>query len=1179
MAEEGFKRKLTAILSADVEGYSRLMDDDEDATIRTLTTYRNAISDLVQQFRGRVVDTPGDNILAEFASAVDAVNSAVEIQRELAERNAELLYERKMEFRIGVNVGDVVEEEGRIYGDGVNIAARVESLAAAGGICISGRTYDQVANKLGLEYENLGEHQVKNISTPIRVYRVLSYPGAAAHRVVQAKESLGRRWRKFSFAAAIVLILIVLGGWLFHIQRPTIEPASVEKMALTLPEKPSIAVLPFDNMSGDSEQAYFSDGITEEIISALSKTEQLFVISRNSTFAYKGKPVKVKQVAEELGVRYVLEGSVRKSEDRVRVTAQLIDATKGYHLWSERYERDLKDIFAVQDDITKNIITELQVKLTSGESVRLLSKGTENLQAYLKYWQAQEKFNFGTKEDNILARRLIKEAITLDPEFPVAYVLLGWTHTNDVMYGVSKSPKASFVKAMQLAKKSIAIDESSPGGYSLLGWFYIKARKYEKAITECERAVALAPNSASSIMFKSIALRYVGRHEEAVGYAEQAVRLNPMPSAFLSRGLGISYMFTGRYQKAIDNINKALNLAPNDLVTHVNLAVAYMKAGQEGNARTAVEEALRINPKLSLVEMANLLNYKNQADNDMYIDALRKAGLPENPPLPLPDKPSIAVLAFDNLSGNPEQESFCDGISENIITALSKVGELFVIARNSSFTYKGKPVKIQQIGRELGVRYVLEGSVQKSGESVRITAQLIDATTGQHLWAEKYERELKNFFDILDDVTKKIVVALQVELSHDEQFRMMAESTNNLDAWVLCAKASSHVWRITKRDNMKARELIKKAIEIDPNFAAAWLILAGTHITAVDMNWSKDPRKSVKQIVECTQKAISLDGSSAMAHYFMSEIHFKQGNHQKAIEERERALSLEPNSANIHWGLSKLMRCNGKPEEAIRLIKMAMRLSPYYPELFLWDLAKAYHQAGRYEDAVSAYKQLIARSRKGEAYYVRAKGGLVVSYLELEKEDEALTHASEVLKINPNYPFFFTARANLKYEDLDHIRRLLRPVTSLQTRPVEKEIFMSQETPIFRVAFPKGSKNLRKLFPSNLLRMRSPRGFIFYIGAADIPQGMSLAEIGPKQFVSFLQTLGSNFEVTSNKNIKLSDGTEAYRTEIEWQYQGALWVNTIIVSAFKEGKWVYSAVNTSHDPKEAAWVAESMTFD
>jgi TolB-like protein/class 3 adenylate cyclase len=338
---EEFKRKLTAILSADVEGYSRLMRDDEEATIRTLTTYRTAMTGLIQQYRGRVVDSPGDNILAEFTSAVDAVNCAVEMQRELAERNAELPERRRMEFRIGINVGDVVEEGERIYGDGVNIAARMEGLAEGGGICISGTAYDQVKHKLGLEYEYLGEQEVKNITEPVPAYRVLSFPGAAAHRVVKAKKDVGRAWRNMALATAAILIV---GGsvaaWYFYWRPPPVEVASVERMAFPLPDKPSIAVLPFANMSGDPEQEFFSDGITEQIITGLSKVPKLFVIARNSTFTYKGKPVNVQKVAEDLGVRYILEGSVQRSDGRIRITTQLIDALTGLHIWAGSSRRD-----------------------------------------------------------------------------------------------------------------------------------------------------------------------------------------------------------------------------------------------------------------------------------------------------------------------------------------------------------------------------------------------------------------------------------------------------------------------------------------------------------------------------------------------------------------------------------------------------------------------------------------------------------------------------------------------------------------------------------------------------------------------------------------------------------------------------------------------------------------------
>ncbi|MBW2405882.1 MAG: adenylate/guanylate cyclase domain-containing protein [Deltaproteobacteria bacterium] len=330
MTTQDLKRKLTAILSADVKGYSRLMGDDDEATVRTITAYRKVITEVVQKHRGRVVDSPGDNILAEFSSVIDAVSSSVEIQKELGVRNAELPEDRKMEFRIGVSLGDVIHEEDRIYGDGVNVAARVESLADPGGICLSGTVFDQIESKLPLGYDYLGEQSVKNISKPVRIYKALMDPGAVG-KVIGEERSEPRRGQRAAVAAVTLLLLIVGGLLIWPTALPPVQVASVEKMVYQLPDKPSIAVLPFDNLSKNTEQEYFSDGLTEEIIAALSSVPKLFVIARNSTFTYKGKPVKVQQVSEELGVQYVLEGSVRKGGDKIRITAQLIDALNGGH--------------------------------------------------------------------------------------------------------------------------------------------------------------------------------------------------------------------------------------------------------------------------------------------------------------------------------------------------------------------------------------------------------------------------------------------------------------------------------------------------------------------------------------------------------------------------------------------------------------------------------------------------------------------------------------------------------------------------------------------------------------------------------------------------------------------------------------------------------------------------------
>ncbi|OEU62408.1 MAG: hypothetical protein BBJ57_03635 [Desulfobacterales bacterium PC51MH44] len=629
MSEERDKRKLSAVLSADAKGYSRLMGEDESGTINTLKEYREIMSNLIQRYRGRVVDSPGDNLLAEFASVVDAVDCGVEIQKELKLRNDELPEARRMEFRIGVNLGDVVEDGESIYGDGVNIAARVESLADGGGICISGTSYDQIGKKLPFGYEYLGEQTVKNIEKPVRVYRVLMKPEAAG-KVIGEKRFLGKISRRAAISAIIILVIVAGGliGWNIYLhQSKKIEPASLDKMAYPLPDKPSIAVLPFDNMSEDPNQEFLCDGMSEEIITALSKVPYLLVIARDSTFSYKGKPVKIRQVAENLGVRYVLEGSFRKAGDRVRVTAQLIDAITGHHLWAERYERELKDIFALQDEITMKIITELQVKLTEAEQARLLAKGTDNLEAYLKLLQGREHHYRSNKENNALARDMFQEAIALDPVYPKPYAFLATTHVLDMWLGSSQSPRESLAKAFQLAKKAIALDDAYATAHGLLGNLYMYARQYDKAIVECERGVALDPNSASALAWLGTNLYWSDSPEQAIPLLKKAIRLNPFPPSWYLNNLAMAYRDIGRYEEAISACKKVLHRESKNVLTRTILTATYSYSGREEEARAEAEEIFRIDPKFSLESLAKARPHKNPDNTERFIDALRKAGL------------------------------------------------------------------------------------------------------------------------------------------------------------------------------------------------------------------------------------------------------------------------------------------------------------------------------------------------------------------------------------------------------------------------------------------------------------------------------------------------------------------------------------------------------------------------
>ena len=621
MATEGFKRKLTAIFSADVEGYSRLMGEDELATVQTLTSYKETMRKLIRHYRGRVVDSTGDNLLAEFASVVDAVQCAVEIQQVLNSKNDSLPENRRMFFRIGINLGDVIEEGDRIFGDGVNIAARIEGLADAGGICISGTAYDQIKNKLALGYNYFGEHSVKNISEPVRVYKVPMGP-------VEVKKKVAvRGWQKVAIAAVAVLILGggALAIWHFYLRPPPVEVVTEEEMAFPLPDKPSIAVLPFVNVSGDPEQDYIADGITEQIITTLARNPYLFVIASNSTFTYKGKPVKVQQVSRELGVRYVVEGSVQKSSDRIRITAQLIDATTGKHIWAKTYDRDLKDIFAVQDEIAIEILKATGGKLLGfGDLSRM--KGTTNVEAFLKYLKART-LSSTNERNNRVAQQMFEECIALDPKFAMAYAALGISYCAQAMNGWSQSPGKDLQSAFKLAQKAIGLDQALFMPHGTLGWIYLLQGKHDEAIAEAKKAVDLVPSNAWANGCLGTFLAYADRPDEAISVSQNALRLNPFPNDWDFMFAGNGYFVAGRYEEALAYYKKAQKRNPDNIWPYFYQAGIYGHLGREAEAHAAAKELLRINPKFSVKQYEKMPWYKNRDKWNLLINGLRKAGL------------------------------------------------------------------------------------------------------------------------------------------------------------------------------------------------------------------------------------------------------------------------------------------------------------------------------------------------------------------------------------------------------------------------------------------------------------------------------------------------------------------------------------------------------------------------
>jgi len=480
-----------------------------------------------------------------------------------------LVEDKRLEFRIGVNIGDVVHDSDRIYGEGVNIAARIEGLAESAGICISRNTYDHVKNKLELSFDYFGEHEVKNIKEPVRVYKVL-------------------------------------------LDSDSPNPMVAEPLAL--PDKPSIAVLPFVNMSGDPSQEYFSDGLTEQIINGICKVSNLFVIARNSSFAYKGKSVNVQQVGKELGVGYVLEGSVQKAGDRVRITAQLIETTTGFHLWSENYDRDLSDIFALQDEITLKLMRAMSIKLTVGEQARLWEGGTTNIQAYDRLMRGQECLFRMNEKDNKQAQHFLKAAINIDKEFAWAYAMLGFTHLLDLLYRWSNSPIKSLEQSEKCAEAALALNDSLDLTHILWGWIYLFRRQHDEAIKEGERAIRLNPNGAEAHVHLAFILILSDETELAIKLLKRAFRLNPIPLPHYYSFLAMAYRNNGQYEKAIELSKKGLIGNPDQLPVYLTLAASYFYLNRTEEAHKAVEEVLRIYPNFS---------------GDNFIDALRKAGLPE----------------------------------------------------------------------------------------------------------------------------------------------------------------------------------------------------------------------------------------------------------------------------------------------------------------------------------------------------------------------------------------------------------------------------------------------------------------------------------------------------------------------------------------------------------------------
>ncbi len=581
MVEERMERRLSAILAADIAGYSALMGADEARTVRDLKGHQSVVLPMVGKFAGRIIDTAGDGILAEFPSVVNAVECAVAIQTKMAERNSAIEPERRMQFRVGINIGDVVYDEVRIYGDGINVAARLESIAEAGGICISSKVYEEISGRIDLACQDIGEQQLKNIARPVRAYRIRldsAVPTAAA--------------------------------------------------APALPEKPSIAVLPFENMSGDPEQEYFSDGLSEDIITLLSAWRSFPVIARNSSFAFKKQSRDIRMIARELSARYIIEGSVRKISNRVRVTAQLIDAESGHHLWARKFDGDLDDVFALQDEITRQIVISVEPEMEKAELRKSETKRSTSLDAWDYFLRGRALLHQLTPEDAVRARAMFERAIELDPQYSDAWAGLSRTYQQEILFDVVDDRRAWEDKALEAARRAVALDNGSSFAHLALSGAFMWSNQHEQSIPETRMAVELNPSNVPAWLALGNRLDIVGKHEEGIALLEKSLQLNPHDphNHIYYAQLGRAYINARKYEIALRHLRESIRLKPDYANTYHVLAICLGHLGRVDEAKAAAQRCEQLRPGL-MKRRAHWNIYLDPEANKNLTEGLRKAGL------------------------------------------------------------------------------------------------------------------------------------------------------------------------------------------------------------------------------------------------------------------------------------------------------------------------------------------------------------------------------------------------------------------------------------------------------------------------------------------------------------------------------------------------------------------------
>ncbi|MEW9922007.1 adenylate/guanylate cyclase domain-containing protein [Marimonas sp. MJW-29] len=998
------ERRIAAVLAADMVGFSRLIERDEMGTLKRQKCHLNElIEPTITAKKGRIVKLTGDGLIAEFSSVVEAVQCAVSVQAEMAAREEDFPDDEKIQYRVAVHLGDVVFDDGDVYGDGVNVAARLEGLAAPGGVVVSGTAYDVLKANVDVAYKSLGEQQLKNIATPVRVYQVVEgVPIAPA-----ASPS-----KRVPLVAAAVVVLAMLGGLLWWLQRPDFKPVDPAEMALTLPQDPSIAVLPFELRGNAGEHDWVADGITDSIIATLSLAPELVVIGRSTMISYKDRNASAADIARELGVRYVMSGSVTVSGDQLVVRTELADALEGNVIWAVQKDSNVNDLMAAQDEIAELVFEETSVALTEGQgAARSWIKAAGGFDTYVELIRGRVEFQKFSPEGHANAEDIWGALYDQNPDTAFTSYLMGYLHLQKLWLGISKDPAKDLAEAERFARQALNAEEFGEG-YTLMAYLDVAKGNCNGANTHADRAQALSPSvSEAHLLGGSIKIQ-CGRVEEGLLDMERGMRMEPNYPDFVPEIVVYARLELGRYDKARELAEAVM--ASDDIVdpgakphAAAHLAVLSVFEGDMTEARHWGQELMELNPKATAAaERASRLNYVNQNFVEKYVAALVAAGIPETAPAepeetldPQKDMPSIAVLPFENLSGDPDQEYFADGITEDLITDMSKLSGLLVIARNSTFAYKSRSVPIDEIAKELGVRYVLEGSVRRSGDQVRINAKLIDARTKINLWAERYDGALANVFALQDEVTQKIVSALSVTLTPEEQESLTEAYEVNPEAYDLYLRGQSLVNAYSPQSSIEARDYLERAIALDPSFGRAYAGLALSYAADATFGWSSDPAIAQERAIQYARKALALNSSSPQIYITLAQVYGSQRNLDAGIEEVERAIALDPDFADAYVLLGMFLSFSGKPDEGIQSIRKAMELSPQHGYIYPYGLAVGYFVKGQYDEAIAILESVLERNsnfQQGRLLYIAILGLL-------DRTDDAEWEAEEVLAALPNF--------------------------------------------------------------------------------------------------------------------------------------------------------------------------------